>query len=236
MCAAVAAAVPGLARLQAAQSGQTPQWNEQPRAPVGEQLPGMPSRFWIQLIGDDGRLPDRERLVVLTTDGRVLGVVDGDDCGVRFPPRIDALLSSGSVHVVLAHNHPKSTSLSGADLALLGRRGVERVVAVGNDGSVYEATAGRRFVEAATVARLFPEVEARVRARLPLAAMGAGVPAEAGFDYFSHLVASAFARANVIDYRWRMSASAAAGYVVDAAWLDRIVSSETAHLLERLPR
>jgi hypothetical protein len=77
---------------------------------------------------------------------------------------------------------------------------------------------------------------ANVRARLPLAAMGAGVPAEAGFDYFSHLVASTFARAGIIDYRWRMSASAAAGYLADASWLDRIVSSEAAHLLERLPR
>jgi len=218
------------------ETAQTPTWDDRPRAPVGEQLPGMPSRFWVQLIGGPSGLPDHERLIVLTTDGRVLGAVEGDANAVRFPAVVDAMLEAGSVRLVLAHNHPASTSLSGADLVLLGRPGVERVVAVGNDGSVYEATAGPRFVRESTILRLFPAIEARVRERLPLEAARAGVPPGAGFEFFSHVVASILARADVINYRSRMSASVMARYLTDATWLDRLVSTEASRLTAQLPR
>ena len=233
MCAALVAGLPLFAHTQTPPAAT---WNDEPRPPVGEQLPGMPSRFWVQLIGGSGRLPDQERLVVLATDGRVLGVVEGNQDAVRFPELVDVLLDDGGTRVVLAHNHPAGTSLSGADLALLGRRGVDRVVAVGNDGSVYEATAGPRFVRATTVARLFPQVEAHVRERLPFEAARAGVPPGAGFEFFSHVVASAFARAGAIHYRSQMSPSVMARYLPDAAWLDRLVSDEASRLAAQLPR
>ncbi len=233
MCTALVA---GMSISAQTQASQIPTWDDRPRAPVGEQLPGMPSRFWVQLIGGPSGLPDHERLIVLTTDGRVLGAVEGDNNAVRFPPVVDAMLEAGSLRVVLAHNHPASTGLSGADLVLLGRPGVERVVAVGNDGSVYEATAGRRFVQESTIVTLFPEIEARVRERLPLEAARAGVPAGAGFEFFSHIVASVFARAGVIDYRSRMSASVMARYLPDSTWLDRLVSTEASRLMVQLPR
>lgn len=233
MCAALIAGMTTSAHMQ---TMQVATWDDHPRPPVGELLPGMPSRFWVQLIGGPGRLPDRERLVVAATDGRLLGVADGDHNAVRFPEIVDVLLEAGSVRVVLAHNHPANTSLSGADLALLGRRGVERVVAVGNDGSVYEAMAGRRFVDPTTIATLFPEVEARLWERLPLEAVRVGVPPGAGFEFFSHLVASVFARAGAITYRSRMSSSLMARYLPDAVWLDQLVSAEATRLAGRLPR
>ena len=109
-------------------------------------------------------------------------------------------------------------------------------MAVGNDGSVYEATAGPRFVSESTILRLFPAIEARVRERLPLEAARAGVPPGAGFEFFSHVVASILARADVINYRSRMSASVMARYLTDATWLDRLVSTEASRLTAQLPR
>jgi len=106
------------------------------RPPVGEQLPNLPSRFWTQLIGDAGRLPMHERLVVIATDGRVLAVADGRSDTVLIPEPLLPLLESPAMRVVLAHNHPANTSLSGADLEMLDHRGVERVVALGQPWTI----------------------------------------------------------------------------------------------------
>lgn len=195
----------------------------------------MPSRFWIRLLDAPGSW-DRESLVVLTTDGRVLGRVEGDRDTVAFPGTLDELLDAGQDRLVLAHTHPANTSLSGADLCVLLRRGVERVVAIGGDGSVYEATTGRRTVTRVTGARLFADVEARVRERLPIEAARAGAPPGAGFEFFSHLVASAFARAGVITYRVQMSATLVSRYVLDARWLDGIIATEASRLVALLPQ
>lgn len=197
---------------------------------VGEQLPGLPARFWVRLIGDAGQLPVHERLVVLTTDGRVLAVLDGGSDAVDIPASVDALLDDTTTPLVLAHNHPADTSLSGADLALLGRPSVERVVAVGHDGSVYEATAGPGFVDRALFARLYPALEARLKTRLAGESAWAGATPGAAFDQFSHLMALILARAGIIQYRARLSVGQLTRAAEYAAWTDRIVTTEAARV------
>lgn len=204
------------------------------RLPVGEQLPGLPGRFWVRLIGDAGRLPQHERLVVLASDGRVLDVVEGGDDSVVVPEKVDGMLASSDARLVLAHNHPASTSLSGADLAQLDRKNVERVVALGHDGSVYEAMLGAHFSGPSVGAVLYPQVEARVLARLTMEAARVGASPRTGYDQFSHLVALVLGRAGVIDYRFRMSVSATTQYMADADWIERLVASEATALTQNL--
>lgn len=197
---------------------------------VGEQLPGLPAKFWANVIGDAGRLPDHERLVVLATDGRVLAVLDGGEDAVDIPVSLDGLLEDATTPLVLAHNHPADTSLSGADLALLGRPSVERVVALGHDGSVFEATAGPAFLDRVAFARVYPALEARLKARLAGEAALAGAAPGTGFDQFSHVMALILARAGVIHYRARLSVAQLARTTEYAAWTDRIVTAEAARV------
>ena len=44
---------------------------------------------------------------------------------------------------VLVHNHPSSVGLSAADIGQLSKPGVAAIVAIGHDGSVFVASAGR---------------------------------------------------------------------------------------------
>ena len=203
---------------------------------IGEQLPGLSSRYWDNVLRDGGRLPENERLVVVATDGRMLDMIDGSEASVDIPIRFDAGLSDGSLQVVLAHNHPMNTSLSGADVALLARRGVERVIALGNDGSLYEAATGSRSNAADALPAMYPVIEARVLERIPVEAIHAGVPTTAGFDNASHLIASVLDRAGLIRYRSRMSVSRASIYVDQQTWLSRVIEIESRRLVDDLDR
>ncbi len=201
---------------------------------IGEQLPGLPSRYWNDVLANGDRLPDTERLVVVATDGRMLDIIDGAEASVDIPEQFDPMLRDGSLQVVLAHNHPMNTSLSGADLSLLAKPGVQRVVALGNDGSLYEASAGWRADTLTALPILYPIIEARVLKRIPVEAGHAGVPTNAGFDNASHLIASVLDRAGFIQYRSRMSVSRTAVYVDQGTWLNRVIDSESRRLIEEV--
>lgn len=203
---------------------------------IGEQLPGLSSTYWSHVLQDGGRLPDTERLVVVASDGRMLDIVDGGEASVDIPVRFDPGLRDGSLQVVLAHNHPMNTSLSGADVALLARPGVQRVVALANDGSLYEAGAGSRADGPNILPTVYPIIEARVLERIPVEAVHAGVPADAGFSNASHLIATVLDRAGLIRYRSRMSVSRTAVYVDQQTWLNRVIDVESRRLLDDLDR
>jgi hypothetical protein len=106
----------------------------------------------------------RERLEVIANDGTVVATLDGNQSSVRIDPATDDLLRQPERHLTLMHNHPHSVGLSGADLSQLSKPGVERIVAVGADGSRYEAERGQRFDVQHFMTRQYEVAEASVRA------------------------------------------------------------------------
>lgn len=64
---------------------------------------------------------------------------------VDFTPKLIGAITDSKSKVVIRHNHPSSTSLSGQDTLMLGQfPGIAEIVADGNDGSYYFAARGRR--------------------------------------------------------------------------------------------
>ena len=145
---------------------------------------------------------DRERLVILGPDGQVLAATDGSQSEVDVPD-FDRSALDEDEGVVLVHTHPSSTSFSRADLLHLSRPGVEAVVAIGSDGSVYFATRGPRFV-ANGVGALHDKAAAAADAMWRAAGTwqaGASVRPE---PHFAHIIAQSLAAAGVIVYRASM--------------------------------
>jgi hypothetical protein len=167
----------------------------------GGRTDGLNGNYWKTALAGNTQLPVHERLMVVAPGGRVLDVVDGEDKRVALPVWLDAALNDEATRATLVHNHPSDVSLSCADLRQLARPGVERVIALGNDGSVFEATAGSHFgtelldesscrsLLASVTTRLLNEVEPVAGQTFPVT------------QYVPHLLSSVLHRLQVIDYR-----------------------------------
>lgn len=142
---------------------------------------------------------DRERLVVLGPDGQVLASSDGTRSEVDVPQFDRAALPEGD-GVVLVHSHPSSTSFSRADLLHLSRPGVEAVVAIGSDGSVYFAARGPRFVVNG-VGPVYDNASSGAQDAWRSAVNWRGGPNVNPAPHFAHIVAQAMGSAGVIVYR-----------------------------------
>ena len=161
---------------------------------------GLPGSFWRSVLGNGGPMPDFERLLIVGSDGTILGEANGDERQVLLPEPIARLLSDGAVRATLVHNHPGGVSLSGTDLGQLGKPGVERVIAVSPDGSVFEASAGARF-DACAFDALYKDVLAAVTERVNREAQREGVDPARLYPNLTHLAALTLDRAGVIRYR-----------------------------------
>src|SRR5262245_10236495 len=135
---------------------------------------GLPGSFWRTAIGNGGPMPGFERLLAVGNDGLVLAESNGDEHHVLLPEALSLRLSQGAVHATLVHNHPGGVSLSGNDLSQLGKPGVDRVIAVSPDGSVFEASAGSKF-EAERFDALYERVLTDVTERVNREALRDGV-------------------------------------------------------------
>ena len=144
----------------------------------------------------------RERLVVVGPDGQVLGSSDGSESEVEVPDIDRSGLPEGE-GVTLVHSHPSSTSFSRADLLHLSRPGVEAVVAIGSDGSVYFAARGPRFVVNA-LGPIYDSASSGAQDMWRSAAAFQGVPRVNPAPHFAHIVAQALALADLIVYRASM--------------------------------
>jgi hypothetical protein len=161
---------------------------------------GLSGSYWRTALGNGGPMPGFERLLVVGNDGAILGEANGDEDHVLLPEPLFRMLSDGTVHATLVHNHPGGVSLSGTDLSQLGKAGVERVIAVSPDGSVFEASAGSKFDAKAfdgLYARLLKDVTERVNRE----ALRDGVELARVYPNICHLVALALDRSGVIRYR-----------------------------------
>jgi hypothetical protein len=156
--------------------------------------------FWRGVLSNGRPMPRVERLLVIDRDGVVLAEADGETDHVMLPEGAFRLLSSVDVQATLVHNHTDVVSLSGTDLGQLGKPGVARVIAVGPDGSVFEATAGTRF-DHETFEALYLKVLTDLKGRVNREARREGVDLGPIYPNLSHLVALALDRAGVIRYR-----------------------------------
>jgi hypothetical protein len=195
---AVSLAVTGSLRLDA----QTP---SEPHSVRRLALPasgtvGLSGSYWRAALGNGGPMPGFERLLVVAADGRILGEANGDENQVLLPEALCRLLSEGRVRATLVHNHPGGVSLSGNDLSQLGKPGVDRVIAVSPDGSVFEASAGPKF-DAGTFDARYARVLADVTERVNREARRDSIDLAPLYPNLSHLVAMALDRTDVIRYR-----------------------------------
>jgi hypothetical protein len=145
-------------------------------------------------------MPTVERLLVVGPDGRVIGEANGDGDHVLLPEAVDELLAAKPVRATLVHNHPGGVSLSGNDLSQLGKPGVERVIAVAPDGSVFEATAGPKF-DRGTFDERYLKMLSEMTERVNREARRDGVSLDRVYPNLCHLTALALDRAGVIRYR-----------------------------------
>lgn len=166
---------------------------------------GLSSRFWTHALTNGGRLPDHERLLVLASNGEVLDVVDGDTDHVLIPPSLDRMLCGGSARVTLVHNHPANVSLSGGDLFQLTKAGIERVVAVAHDGTVYEASSRSTPAALARAIANYPRLLERLIAEARHEARLTDQDLSPLFPLLPHMAALALQRTEVIDYQARTS-------------------------------
>jgi hypothetical protein len=182
---------------------------------------------WAALLRDHGRLPKRERLVVLDASGRELARVDGTERAVPVPANIAEMLATRALGATLLHNHPEMTSFSGADLDLLAQVGVRRVIAVTADGTTFEATAGPHFGDG-WAAAMRQDLPARLASRVQTEAWRRGLPPEVLVPHEPHVAALILGRLGVITYRVSPSLTARLAFDRYREVFARLIDVETA--------
>jgi hypothetical protein len=192
-----------------------------------DQAPARASEDWAAVLTDHGRLPKRERLVVLDASGRELARVDGSERAVPVPADLAERLCSEALNATLVHNHPELAGFSAADLDVLGHVGVRRVVAVSADGTTFEAAAGPHFAESWAVA-MRRDLPARLAARVQAESWRRGLPADALAPHEAHVAALVLARLGVIDYRVSPSLTARLAFDRYREVFARVVTTESA--------
>jgi hypothetical protein len=171
-------------------------------------LTGAGSGRWQTALGDTPGTVTRERLVVMSTSGKVVATKDGSETAVLFGPEIECLLATAGADLVLVHNHPDNSSLSANDLAQLARPGVAAVVVLAHDRSLYAAIRSSRYDAAFFLERQYDVVRLEIRKWLRIEGAAGTVRPAAADAHFSHVAALALAKAHVIEYRAELAPSA----------------------------
>jgi hypothetical protein len=171
-------------------------------------------------------------VLIVAPDGEVLETLDGPS-PVAIPTQLSPILADAAKPVLLVHNHPASTGLSESDLALLAHPGVRTVIAVGHDGSLYQASMNVR-IDSASFERSVYDVACTL---LEEAMHWEKVPFDPHIaqENFAHLVALVLARAGVIEYRAALAGSRRTLWDTQLVF-DRIVRSVGDELKKRWER
>jgi len=201
----------------------------QPQPPVAGAV-DAPALDWNLLLTRGGPLPDHERLLVVAADGGILASVDGDASRVVLPDALFARLCDERLRATLVHNHPDSVSLSGSDLIQLAKSGVERVIAVGHDGTIYTAEAAGQFGDGSALARDYSVVANHVLAAIIKEGRRGALDPVTFAPQSTHLVALVLARVQVIAYEVRPSLTLRLMLDRNRAAVDRIVDAEARRL------
>jgi hypothetical protein len=162
----------------------------------------------------------RERLLVVGPDGNILDAAEGDRSRLELPLRLAPLLGNPASRVRLIHNHPDSNGLSLLDLDLLRLPGVHRIIAIGHDGSAYEAGAGARY-------NVMPIQQVHAAARrafdAAVARYGRMLPKRVPIEHRAHLTALILTRAGVIEYSATLGKARSRSWNGNELMLDGVV-------------
>jgi hypothetical protein len=195
---------------------------------------GVAPAVWADALASRGRLPVHERMMVVSPVGDVLGVVDGERDRVVLPPDLTYDLNHTTFRATLVHNHPDSVSLSGSDLFQLAKVGVERVIALGHDGSVYEATAASEYRAGDPIEYQYPILLRRVLDRLDREAQLSGSNLRALYPHTAHIMAVILDRVGVVHYSARPSLDVWNLFQRYRPVIQRIVNAEASRLEQDL--
>jgi hypothetical protein len=145
-----------------------------------------------------GTLTD-ERLLVVAQSGETIDTVDGSKSHVNFPSRLRPYLANAQNPITLIHNHRAGTGLNSNDLDLFARPGVQRIIAVTQDGSFYEASAAPPIDPATLKPCLYDHAQKALERALQYHRQL--FEWYAVDENYGHLVALVLSRAGAISYR-----------------------------------
>lgn len=93
-----------------------------------------------QAVLERGRATGVEHLVALDKDGNAIVWGRGIRNNIQPPERLLSAALDPNAEIVVHHNHPLNSALSGGDIAMFAFPGVASVWAHGHDGAVYRAS------------------------------------------------------------------------------------------------
>jgi len=190
---------------------------------------------WLSALTLDLTQPAQERVVAVTPAGELVDSLLGQSSHAVLGPAFDTRLLQPGANLVLVHNHPNDSGLSGDDLLQLTKPGVAAVAAVGHRRSVYVAIAGRSYDRNAFEHRQYAIARDEL-ARQLLAQQARGLAGAVVAEHFTHLVSLALAEAGVIDYRATLCASRRESFERNRLALTEAVVFAAGRLKARLKR
>jgi hypothetical protein len=185
---------------------------------------------WLDALGVTGNTKAAERLIALTSTGRVIATRDGGESSVSFGLELDLQLLTPGSAIVLVHNHPGNAGLSANDLGHLAKPGVAAVVAVGRDGSIYMAARGRRYDPIAFERRQYEPLRVELKKRLRDECGARALTTETADAHFSHVAALALAKAGTIEYQAVLVGDTRASFDAGRITLSRVASGAAARV------
>lgn len=198
---------------------------------LGPAVENVEASQWLAALGvapDAGPGHTRERLIIVTPDGRITRVVDGQAGRVNIPADLDRWLARPGADLTMVHNHPAGNGLSPNDLEYLEYPGVRGVVAIGHDGSVYMARRGPRFPKGALVGSgKNGEIYAAAHTRaLRMLAFERDPAGRAAFDtHMYHVLSAALGSTDVLHYQARLGAARQTSFDKARPFLTRVTNA-----------
>lgn len=185
---------------------------------------------WLDSLGVTGNTNAAERLIALTSTGRVIATRDGGESSVSLGLELDLQLLTPGSAIVLVHNHPGNAGLSANDLGHLAKPGVAVVVALGRDGSIYMASRGRRYDPIAFERLQYGPLRVELRKRLWEERGARALTTEVADAHFSHVAALALAKAGIVVYQAVLLGETRASFDAARVTLGRVASGAAAHV------
>jgi N12 class adenine-specific DNA methylase/predicted RNA methylase len=162
------------------------------------------------IVVSRGRATDREHIIALNAQGQVVINGAGVKSNVNLTPEAFTLLKNADEQIVIHHNHPNNSSVSGPDVAMLAYPGVVAIYAHGHNGRSFRISLTPRaksriaqmLLDAARKKLHDPFMGTRNRTYIPLSKLvnEGAVPASDANEADTHMSATVLSRAGIIQY------------------------------------